>query len=68
ALSKTSATVVTAWLYVVPLFGLLSAWLLLGEVPTGLTIVGGAVAIAGVVILNVAKQRAARSAALLSSA
>lgn len=68
ALSKTSATVVTAWLYVVPLFGLLSAWLLLGEVPTGLTIVGGAVAIAGVVILNVAKQRAARSAVLLSSA
>ena len=68
ALSRTSATVVTAWLYLVPLFGLLAAWLLLGEVPSTLTVVGGAVAIAGVVVLNVAKQRAARSAALLSSA
>lgn len=62
ALSRTSATVVTAWLYLVPFFGLLAAWLMLGEVPSPLTAVGGAIAIAGVVVLNVAKQRAARTA------
>ncbi|HET8986728.1 MAG TPA: DMT family transporter [Trueperaceae bacterium] len=63
ALSRASATIVTAWLYIVPLFALLAAWLLLGEVPSALTAVGGAVAIAGVVVLNLAKQRASRIAA-----
>jgi len=64
ALSRAPVTVVTGWLYVVPLFGLLAAWLMLGEVPSALTVVGGATAIVGVVVLNVAKQRAARTAAL----
>ncbi len=68
ALSRTPVTVVTAWLYLVPLFGLGAAWLLLGEVPTLLTAVGGAVAVAGVVVLNVAKQRAARRTAAASRA
>lgn len=65
ALSKSPVTVVTAFLYLVPLFGLLSAWLLLGEVPPLLTYVGGAVALAGVVWLNLAKQRESRRAAPL---
>lgn len=60
ALSKAPVTVVTAFLYLVPLFGLATAWLLLGEVPPLLTFVGGGIAIAGVVVLNVAKQRSAK--------
>lgn len=67
ALSRTPVTVVTAWLYLVPLFGLLAAWLLLGEVPSTLTVIGGAVAIAGVVVLNLAKQQASKRTALVSS-
>jgi drug/metabolite transporter (DMT)-like permease len=63
ALSRAPATIVTAWLYIVPLFALLAAWLLLGEVPSALTAVGGVIAIAGVVVLNVAKQRASQRAA-----
>ncbi|HZJ10610.1 MAG TPA: DMT family transporter [Trueperaceae bacterium] len=64
ALSRAPVTVVTAFLYLVPLFGLGTAWLLLGEVPPLLTFLGGAIAITGVVVLNVAKQRSARRLAL----
>lgn len=62
ALSRAPATLVAAWLYLVPLFALLAAWFLLGEVPSALTAGGGAIAIAGVVALNLAKQRASRGA------
>ncbi len=61
ALSKANVTVVTAFLYLVPVFALFTAWLLLGEVPPLLTIAGGALAIAGVVVLNLAKRAAARA-------
>ncbi len=67
ALSKANVTVVTAFLYLVPVFALVSAWLLLGEVPPLLTVVGGSLAIAGVVVLNRAKRAAARNAAALST-
>jgi drug/metabolite transporter (DMT)-like permease len=63
ALSRANVTVVTAFLYLVPVFALVTAWFLLGEVPPLLTIVGGALAIAGVVVLNRAKRAAARTAA-----
>lgn len=68
ALSKAPVTVVTAFLYMVPIFGLVSAWFLLAEVPPLLTYIGGAVAIAGVVILNVAKQRETRRKAAVQVA
>lgn len=68
ALSKSPVTVVTAFLYLVPVFGLVSSWLLLGEVPPLLTYLGGAIAIAGVVVLNLAKQRSARRLAAVRPA
>ena len=63
ALSKANVTVVTAFLYLVPVFALVTSWLVLGEVPPLLTVAGGALAIAGIVVLNRAKRSAARRAA-----
>ncbi|MDT3681342.1 MAG: DMT family transporter [Truepera sp.] len=57
ALSRTPITVVTAFLYLVPVFGLLSAWLLIGEVPALVTLVGGAIAVLGIVLVNLSKRR-----------
>lgn len=60
ALSLAPVTLVTAYLYSVPVFSLLFSWWVLGEVPTLLTLVGGGIAIAGIVVVNLAKGRAAR--------
>lgn len=60
ALSRAPVTVVAAALYMVPVFSLIASWLLVGEVPGSLTVAGGAVAIAGIVLVNVTKQRGAR--------
>lgn len=68
ALSKANVTVVTAFLYLVPVFALSTAWALLGEVPPLLTVLGGALVIAGVVVLNLAKQGAARRARVTARA
>ncbi len=57
ALSRAPATVVTAWLYLIPGFALLFSWWWLGEVPTVLTLVGGLVVVSGVVLVNVSKRR-----------
>lgn len=56
ALSQAPVTLVTAFLYGVPVFSLLFAWLLLGEVPGGLTLAGGALAVSGIMIVNAAKR------------
>lgn len=60
ALSKAPVTVVTSFLYTVPVFSFLFSWLLLGEVPRWLTLLGGTIAIAGIVVVNRAKRRARR--------
>jgi drug/metabolite transporter (DMT)-like permease len=60
ALSKAPVTVVTSFLYTVPVFSFLFSWLLLGEVPRWLTLIGGVIAIAGIVVVNRAKRRARR--------
>ncbi len=57
ALSKAPVTVVTAFLYTVPVFSIFFSWLLIDEVPTYLTLIGGVVAILGIVMVNWAKRR-----------
>lgn len=57
AMTRMPVTVVTAFLYMVPVFALGASWLLIGEVPTLLMLGGGLVAILGIVIVNLAKQR-----------
>ena len=67
ALSQAPVTVVTAFLYTVPVFSILFSWLLIGEVPTSLTLIGGGVAIAGIVMVNWAKRRVRLRASNASS-
>lgn len=63
ALSKAPANLVTAFLYLVPVSSLSISWWLLGEVPSPVTLIGGLVAIAGIIVVNVAKRRQALRAA-----
>ncbi len=57
ALSKAPANLVTVFLYLVPVSSLSISWWLLGEAPTPLTILGGGIAIAGIVLVNLGKRR-----------
>ena len=50
ALSHTTAGRLGSMTYLVPAIAILQGWLLLGEVPPALALVGGAIAISGVVI------------------
>ncbi len=59
-LSKAPVTLVSSYLYLVPVFSLSLSWVVLGEVPSLLTVAGGMVAIGGIVFVNLAKQRSAR--------
>lgn len=59
AISKLPVTLATTFLYAVPVFSLLFSWLLLGEVPSPLMLVGGAVALSGIAVVSYAKRREA---------
>lgn len=52
ALSRMPASRLTAFLYFQPVNAAVIAWFWLGEVPALLTVVGGVVSIAGVIVLN----------------
>ena len=52
ALSHGPAGRISSFLYVIPVLATLIAWVCLGEVPRGMSLVGGAIAIGGVVVVN----------------
>lgn len=68
ALSRAPATLVTAWLYLIPGFALLFSWWWLGEVPSATTLVGGVVVVGGVVLVQRSKRALARGLKAASSA
>lgn len=63
ALARMPASIMTTFLYLSPVLAALIAWVWRGEVPTALTIVGGAVAIAGVIVVQTRGQVAEGAAA-----
>jgi drug/metabolite transporter (DMT)-like permease len=65
ALARMPASILSSFLYLAPVLAMAIAWVWLGELPTLLTIVGGAVAIVGVIVVQTKGQarRVATSAA-----
>ena len=52
-MAHTTASRVSSFLYLMPLVTLVVAWVWLGEIPSLLSIFGGALALTGVAIVNV---------------
>ncbi|MET7278380.1 DMT family transporter [Kribbella sp. NPDC005582] len=61
ALSRTSAGKMGATTYLVPLVAIVLAWLLLGETPALLAVLGGALCLVGVAISRARSRRTARA-------
>jgi drug/metabolite transporter (DMT)-like permease len=55
ALRRVPVATAAGFLYAVPPTAVLLAWVFLGEIPSTLTLVGGAVALAGVVTVNMSR-------------
>lgn len=52
ALSRVPASIVTSFLFLSPVLAILIAWVLLGEIPIALSLVGGFLSLLGVVLVN----------------
>jgi drug/metabolite transporter (DMT)-like permease len=52
ALSRAPAPIVASFLYLVPVSAIVVAWVWLGEAPSGLSLLGGCLSMAGVVLVN----------------
>ena len=64
ALARMPASLLSTFLYLSPVLAMLIAWVWIGEVPAVLTVVGGLVAIGGVIIVQTMGQTPARAAEL----
>ncbi|MCP2035638.1 drug/metabolite transporter (DMT)-like permease [Planomicrobium sp. HSC-17F08] len=61
ALSLSNASSVSSMIYLEPAVAIVVAWMWLHELPTGLSLIGGVVAISGVLIVNVLSRRSRRT-------
>lgn len=64
ALSRASASRVASSLYVMPVLTFLIGWWWLGEVPGSITVLGGVIALLGVVLANARKKGAEKTESL----
>jgi drug/metabolite transporter (DMT)-like permease len=61
ALSMSNASSVSSMIYLEPAIAIAVAWVWLHELPTALSLIGGVVAIAGVLIVNVLSRKSRRT-------
>ena len=57
AFSRMPASIAVSFLYLIPVMAYLIAWVWLGEVPALLSVIGGCIALSGVVIVNTLGKR-----------
>ncbi|WKA59436.1 DMT family transporter [Planococcus shenhongbingii] len=60
ALSLSNASSVASMIYLEPAIAILVAWIWLHELPTSLSLIGGVIAISGVLIVNVLSRKSQR--------